>query len=332
MSRILVTGGAGFIGSHVAEALVRRGHDVTVLDDLSGGSAEHVPAAAAFVQGSVVDSALVDRLCDQQRFAAIYHLAAYAAEGLSHFIKRFNYTNNVIGSVNLLNAAVNTGVRTFVFTSSIAVYGSSPDLPMTEDTPLRPSDSYGIAKQAIELELRACLDLFDLDFVIFRPHNVYGPHQHIADRYRNVVGIFMNQILHGRPMTIFGDGTQTRAFSYIDAVAPLMAEAIDLPGCRNEVFNVGADQPCTLNDLAALVAKAMGVTPEIVHLPARHEVQHAHATHDKARRVFGPRPHTSLEEGLGRMAAWARQHGPRPSTTFSQIEIARNLPAAWRAS
>jgi UDP-glucose 4-epimerase len=133
-------------------------------------------------------------------------------------------------------------------------------------------------------------------------------------------------------MTIFGDGTQTRAFSYIDAVAPLMAEAIDLPGCRNEVFNVGADQPCTLNDLAALVAQAMGVTPEVVHLPARHEVQHAHAAHDKARRVFGPRPLTSLDEGLGRMAAWARQHGSRPSTTFAEIEIARNLPAAWRSS
>jgi UDP-glucose 4-epimerase len=330
MCRILVTGGAGFIGSHLADALIRRGHDVTVLDDLSGGFEDNVPAAATLIRGSIVDATLVDRLCAEQRFTCIYHLAAYAAEGLSHFIKRYNYTNNVIGSVNLLNAAVNTGVRTFVFTSSIAVYGSSPELPMSEETPLRPEDSYGIAKQAIELELRACLDLFDLDFVVFRPHNVYGPHQNIADRYRNVIGIFMNQILQGRPMTIFGDGSQTRDFSYIDDVAPLMAEAIDLPACRNQVFNLGSDESHSLNELAALVARAMGVAPAVVHLPARHEVQHAHATHDKARRVFGTRPVTSLEEGLAHMAAWARTYGARPSSTFTEIEISRNLPLSWR--
>ena len=235
----------------------------------------------------------------------------------------------MVGSVNLLNAAVNTGVQTFVFTSSIAVYGSSPDLPMTEETPAHPEDSYGIAKQAIELELRACRDLFELDFIIFRPHNVYGPHQNIADRYRNVIGIFMNQILQGQPMTIFGDGTQTRAFSYIDAVAPLMAEAIDVPECRNQIFNVGADQPYSLGELAAAVARAMGVSANVVHLPARREVQHAHASHDKALRVFGPRPQTSLDEGLGRMAAWVRTHGARASTVFEGIEITRNLPAVW---
>ena len=329
MSKTLVTGGAGFIGSHVAEDLVALGHDVIVLDDLSGGFPDNVPRGATFVKGTITDQGLVDALFNRERFDYVFHLAAYAAEGLSHFIKRFNYTNNVVGSVNLLNAAVNTGVQTFVFTSSIAVYGSSPDLPMTEETPAHPEDSYGIAKQAIELELRACQDLFELDFVIFRPHNVYGPHQNIADRYRNVIGIFMNQILQGQPMTIFGDGTQTRAFSYIDAVAPLMAEAIDVPECRNQIFNVGADQPYSLSELAAAVAGAMGVSANVVHLPARREVQHAHASHDKALRVFGPRPQTSLDEGLGRMAAWVRRHGARASTVFEGIEITRNLPAVW---
>ena len=174
MSRVLVTGGAGFIGSHVADHLIARGHDVTILDDLSGGFAENVPSAAAFVHGSVTDHALVTRLFEEQRFEHVYHLAAYAAEGLSHFIKRFNYTNNVIGSVNLINASVNTGVRTFVFTSSIAVYGAATP-PMTEELVPAPEDSYGIAKYAVEMELRACLDLFGLSYVIFRPHNVYGP-------------------------------------------------------------------------------------------------------------------------------------------------------------
>ena len=330
MSRVLVTGGAGFIGSHVADALIRRGHDVTVLDDLSGGFDDNVPAGATFVRGSVADAPLVDRLFAEHRFTHVYHLAAYAAEGLSHFIKRFNYTNNVIGSVNLLNASVNTGVELFVFTSSIAVYGASPELPMTEATPPHPEDSYGIAKYAVELELQACRDMFELDFIIFRPHNVFGPRQNIGDRYRNVVGIFMNQILQGQPMTIFGDGMQTRAFSYVDDVSEVMAEAIGVPGARNQVFNVGADQPSTLNDLARLVADAMGVAPAIEHLPARREVLHAHASHDKVRRLFPATPQTSLEDGLTRMAAWVRRHGARASTSFEGIEIEKNLPASWQ--
>ena len=324
-----MTGGAGFIGSHVADALIARAHEVTVLDDLSGGFSENVPSAAAFVQGSITDEALVNRLFAERRFEHVYHLAAYAAEGLSHFIKRFNYTNNVVGSVNLLNASINTGVKTFVFTSSIAVYGSTPP-PMTEEAVPAPEDSYGIAKYAVEMELRACRDLFGLNYVIFRPHNVFGPRQNIGDRYRNVVGIFMNQILQGQPMTIFGDGTQTRAFSYIDDVAPVMAEAIETPAAWNETFNVGADRPYSLLQLATAVAEAMGVRPAIEHLDARHEVQHAHSSHDKVRRVFGARPHTALADGLGRMAAWVRVHGARTSAPFDGIEVTRNLPASWQ--
>src|SRR5918999_2870805 len=234
LPRILVTGGAGFIGSHLAEALVRRGHSVTVLDDLSGGFTANVPAGVTLVRGSVTDAPLVEQLCAESSFEYVYHFAAYAAEGLSHFIRRFNYTNNVVGSVTLVNAAVNTGVRGFVFASSIAVYGSTPDLPLSETSHPHPEDPYGIAKLAVEQDLRASRDLFGLDYIIFRPHNVYGPRQNIADRYRNVVGIFMNQILQGRPMTIFGDGTQTRAFTSIDDVAPMIAESIELPDAWNQ--------------------------------------------------------------------------------------------------
>jgi UDP-glucose 4-epimerase len=201
---------------------------------------------------------------------------------------------------------------------------------MTEAHTPAPEDSYGIAKYAVEMELRACRDLFGLNYVIFRPHNVFGPRQNIGDRYRNVVGIFMNQILQGRPMTIFGDGTQTRAFSYIDDVAPVMAEAIDTPAAWNETFNVGADEPCSLVQLANAVAKAMGVAPDIEHLEARHEVQHAHSSHEKVRRVFGARPQTPLGEGLARMAAWVREHGARTSAPFDGIEVTRNLPASWQ--
>jgi UDP-glucose 4-epimerase len=329
MGRVLVTGGAGFIGSHVADALVLRGHEVTVLDDPSGGFRDNVPAAARFVQGSITDAGAVDRLFADSRFDFVYHLAAYAAEGLSHFIKRFNYTNNVIGSVNLINASINTGVRCFVFSSSIAVYGTAPG-PVSEQTRPAPEDPYGIAKFAIEQDLHSCREIFGLHSVIFRPHNVYGPRQNIGDRYRNVVGIFMNQILQNRPMTIFGDGTQTRAFSYIDDVAPVMAEAIERDAAWDGVFNVGADQPFTLNALAAAVAHAMGVEPRIVHLPARQEVRDAHSTHELVARTFGARPATALEEGLRRMAEWARAHGARTGAPFDGIEVTKNLPSAWR--
>jgi UDP-glucose 4-epimerase len=329
MHRVLVTGGAGFIGSHVAEALAGRGHDVTVLDDLSGGFTQNVPADTRFVEGSVADHAFVDRVFAEGRFDYVFHLAAYAAEGLSHFIKRFNYVNNVVGSVNLINASINTGVRGFVFTSSIAVYGASPVVPMTEAGRPEPEDPYGIAKHAVERELAVSKAMFDLDYMIFRPHNVYGPRQNIGDRYRNVVGIFMNQILQGQPMTIFGDGTQTRAFSYIDDVAPVMAAAIDEPRAWNDVFNVGADEPCALNDLAVRVAAAMGVEPRIRHLAARHEVQHAHSNHEKVRRVFGARPTTPLDEGLRVMAAWVREQGARSTPPFKDIEVTKNLPSVW---
>src|SRR5690348_186987 len=149
MRKVLVTGGAGFIGSHVTESLLRRDCEVVVLDDLSGGFRENLVEGARFVEGSITDSALVGSLFERERFDYVYHLAAYAAEGLSHFIKRFNYHNNVIGSVNLINAAINTNVKCFVFTSSIAVYGSTPDLPMTEETYPHPEDPYGIAKLAV---------------------------------------------------------------------------------------------------------------------------------------------------------------------------------------
>jgi UDP-glucose 4-epimerase len=329
MKKALITGGAGFIGSHVAEHLIQRGYRVTVLDDLSGGFTNNVPDGAHFVEGSINDMPLLNNLFDREQFEYVFHLAAYAAEGLSHFIKRFNYTNNLIGSVNLINLSINYGVKCFVFTSSIAVYGTSPELPMTEAMTPHPEDSYGIAKLAVEQELRACKEMFDLDYIIFRPHNVYGERQNIGDKYRNVVGIFMNQILQNKPMTVFGDGTQARAFSYIGDVAPLIAESIEVPAAYNQIFNVGADQPYTVNELAIQVANAMGVTPNITHLPPRNEVMYAYSSHDKVRHIFGERELTTLEEGLSRMTAWVKVNGARTSQKFKDIEITKNFPVAW---
>ena len=247
---------------------------------------------------------------------------------LSHFIKRFNYNNNVIGSINLINESVNYNVRCFVFTSSIAVYGTN-QLPMQEDMAPNPEDSYGIAKLTVELELKSCKEMFGLDYIIFRPHNVYGERQNIGDRYRNVIGIFMNNIMHKKPLPIFGNGMQTRAFSYIKDVAPLMAHSIEKPSCYNEIFNVGSDKYYSVKDLAKIVGNEMGRKPELQYFETRKEVQHAYSDHTKMNQYFGSTSHTPIEEGIKRMAQWAQKNGARKSKDFDNIEIMKNLPQSW---
>lgn len=325
----LVTGGAGFMGSHLADQLLKLGHQVVVLDDLSGGFTENVPEGSVFVEGSILNRDLIRKLFEEHRFDYVFHLAAYAAEGLSHFIKHFNYQNNLIGSVNLIDASVNYEIKRFIFTSSIAVYGAA-QLPMAEEMTPAPEDSYGIAKFAVEMELKATAEMFGLEYVIFRPHNVYGERQNIGDRYRNVVGILMNQISQGQPMTVFGDGEQTRAFSYIDDVAPVIAKSADLDGARNQIFNVGADTPYSVNVLAQKVADAMSAPLDVVHLPARNEVVHAFSDHSKVEKIFQYSPEIDLDEGVRRMAAWVKEHGARQSKKFGEIEITRGLPPSWR--
>jgi UDP-glucose 4-epimerase len=327
-AKVLITGAAGFIGSHMARECLGQGYEVVGLDDLSGGFRENVPSQVRFVSGSVTDDILVERLFAQEKFDYVYHLAAYAAEGLSHFIRRFNYETNLGGSVNIINACVRHEVKCLVFTSSIAVYGKN-QLPMTEDLTPEPEDPYGVSKYAVELDLRAAHEMFGLNYVIFRPHNVYGEWQNIADKYRNVIGIFMNLALQGKPMTIFGDGSQTRAFSYVGDMTNTIVRSVTMPECHGEIYNIGADQPCSILELANAVARALGVKPVIAHLPARNEVQHAYASHAKVEKFFGAQPRTSLHEGLQRMAVWVRKVGVREPVRFKNIEVSKNLPPSW---
>ncbi len=328
MTRSLVTGGAGFIGSHVARHCLAMGHEVVVLDDLSGGFTDHIPEGAHFVQGSVTDAVLVTKLFNEHKFDYVFHLAAYAAEGLSHFIRRFNYNTNLVGSINLINESVKHKVKCFVFTSSIAVYGHG-QLPMTEELTPVPEDPYGISKYAVELDLRTAHEMFGLNYIVFRPHNVYGENQNIGDKYRNVIGIFMNQIMQGLPLTIFGDGTQTRAFSYIDDVAVPIARSVTLPAAYNQVFNIGADRPYTINELVQVVGKCFNTTPSVKHLAARNEVMHAYSDHTKAKNIFQFSSGLTLEDGIRRMAEWAKKVGARQSKEFGNIEIAEKLPEGW---
>ena len=313
----------------MVDEVLKLGSKVVVLDDLSGGYRDNVNPLAELVVGSITDEELVRGLFERYQFRNVYHLAAYAAEGLSHFIRRFNYTNNLIGSINVINESIKCKVDCFVFTSSIAVYGTN-QLPLTEELFPNPEDPYGVAKLAVEQDLRLAKNMFGLNHVIFRPHNVYGERQNIGDRYRNVIGIFMNEIMKGEPLTIFGDGKQTRAFSYISDVAPVIARAPYVPGALNKIFNVGADTPITVRRLAEVVCHAMGAPLSIRHLEERNEVRHAYATHQRVREVFDlTKEETSIEEGVQRMAEWAMRVGPRQSRPFENVEILENMPKSW---
>ncbi len=329
MTKVLVTGCAGFMGSHVVNCCIEQGYEVVGLDDLSGGFEENVNPQATFVKGDILDHALVSKLFEDHQFTYVYHLAAYAAEGLSQFIKRYNYNNNLIGSVNLINESIKHKVKCFVFTSSIAVYGTN-QLPMTEELTPMPEDSYGIAKYAVEQELKASHEMFGLNYVIFRPHNVYGVRQNISDPFRNVIGIFMRKILEGEPMTIFGDGEQTRAFTCVNDITPIIVDSVKNKEAYQEVFNIGATQPYSVNALAEQIAQAMGKELKVTHLPARNEVLHAYADHQKVEKMLGYQDKTSLEDGITEMAQWVMSLSElRPTSKFTEIELTEGLPPVW---
>jgi UDP-glucose 4-epimerase len=324
---VIVTGGAGFIGSNVAQHCLDLGFNVIVIDDLSGGFIDNVPEGCIFENCSILDMERMESIFASYRPEYVYHLAAYAAEGLSHFIRNYNYNNNLIGSMNVINACIKYEVKCLVFTSSIAVMANGMP-PYTENEPFRPGDPYGIAKAAVEQDLHCALEMFGLNYIVFRPFNVYGPGQNIGDKYRNVIGIFMNQIMSGKPLTVFGDGEQRRAFSYIDDVAKPIAGSVLREELYNNVFYIGGSKNYSINELIAEISDIFGVYPDIKYLQERHEAKQAFALTEKASQCFGP-AWTPLRHGLAKMAEWAKKVGPRKTPEFTNIEIRKNLPEGW---
>lgn len=325
--KILVTGGAGFIGSWVTAELIDRGHELAVIDDLSGGYWRNVSRGATFYRETLTDAAAVDFAFADFKPEIVIHCAAYAAEGLSHWMRRYCFEQNLLSWADIANSSVRHGVRRIVTLSSMAVYGSQ-QVPFSEDLIPQPEDPYGAGKAAVETDLRALGAVQGIEWVIVRPHNVYGPRQNLADPYRNVVGIFMRQALRGEPLTVFGDGMQTRAFSYIEDVTPAIASIATGPR-SGYIVNVGGEEPIPILGLANLVRAATGSPSEITHLPQRHEVRDAWCLHSVLRDVLGEWKPTPMSIGLPRMAAWAEDLEIGPLRQYD-YEVERNLFAAWQ--
>lgn len=327
---ILVTGGAGFIGSHLTDFLVNEGHQVRVLDNLSGGYTRNVNPKALFTEGDLRNKK--DCELAVKGVQTIFHLGAHAAEMQSVFTPIYNAETDYIGFLNLLVSAINEDVQTFVFTTSMARYGTQQKLPITEDQPTNPQDPYGICKVASERLLQVYNNVFGFNYVIIVPHNMYGPRQNLADPYRNVIGIWMNRILKGKPPIIYGDGQQTRAFSYIGDCIPPIAKSAFTARAYGEVINVGGEQVISIKRMAQLVLDKMGSKLKPIYRPEHPQaVKHTYCDHAKAKRILGYKPKTPLDEGIEKMAQWARSIGSQKFKYGSAdlFEIKKKAPKVW---
>ncbi len=331
--RVVVTGAAGFIGSHVAEGLLAAGHQVVAIDDLSGGFRRNIPAGAHFRQVDLRDAEATARAIADDPPDLLCHLAANAREGASQFQPRDVCGRNLMAYANVLVPAIRSGVKKVVLYSSMAVYGEQPP-PFDERLPRQAVDIYGVNKAAMEHITEILAEVHGFSYTILRPHNVFGERQSLRDRFRNVVAIFMNRIMRGEPVHIYGDGEQQRAFSYIGDSLPAFLRAAELhPELDGEIVNVGGKDPVTVNELASMVAAEFGVTPEIVYLPDRpREVKHAYCTWEKSVHLLGYEERFGLGEGIRRMAAWAKALGPQPWAE-EELELPSDkAPRIWLAA
>lgn len=329
--KIVLTGCAGLLGANYSRHLLASGHTVIGLDNLSGGYQAFLPKDKenfTFRKVNLENRKKVSEIFDQYKPDICVHFAAYAAEGLSPFIRNFNYRNNLICSANLINECIKHNTK-IIFTSSMAVYGEQ-EPPFTEDKRPQPIDPYGVAKYAVECDLKLANEQFGLRYNIVRPHNVLGIYQNIWDRYRNVIGIFIRKTINREPILVYGDGEQTRAFSdikyYMEPFDKLLADH------DNEIFNIGADKYFTLNEVAETVqriGRKYGYDVPIEHGQPRHEVKHAYCDHTKAKSILNFKDETNLYELIESMFVWAMKQ-PNRKVKIMEYEVENDIYDYWK--
>ena len=295
------------------------------IDDLSGGYKEHVPTQVEF---HALDLAKDEISSLFKGVDIVYHFAAYAAEGLSPFIRKFNYSCNLVATANVVNACIEHQVGRLVFTSSMAVYGVGTPPFQETDIP-SPIDPYGVAKFACEMDIKIAGEQHGLDWCIIRPHNVYGRNQNIWDRYRNVLGIWMYQYKKGLPFTIFGDGSQQRAFSSMDdCLEPLWKAGTD-PRASKQIINIGSWKYYSIKEASEVLRKVIG-DGNTKHEEARHEVKDALPSHEKSVQLLDYEDKTSLEAGLRDMWNWAKNQPDRPQKSWDSYELEKGIYGFWK--
>jgi UDP-glucose 4-epimerase len=325
---VLITGVAGLLGSRLADWIIETTeYKVIGVDDLSGGFKKNVNKQVKFYKQDINEG--LDKIFKKHKPEYVYHFAAYAAEGLSPFIRKFNYTNNLLCTAEIINNCIKYEVKRLVFTSSLAVYGDGTP-PFSEESPLQPIDPYGVAKLGCELDIVIAGQQHNLDWCIIRPHNVYGIKQNIWDKYRNVLGIWMYQHLNKQKLTIFGDGEQRRAFSYIDnCLEPFWKAATDERASK-QVINLGGIKECSINEAADILIEVMG-GGEKEYLEARHEVKYAYPTYDKSQFLLDYKEDVDMKEGLTNMWEWARKQPKRKRFFWDEYELDKGIYSFWKS-
>jgi UDP-glucose 4-epimerase len=328
--KVLITGVAGLLGSRLAEYIINNIPNVEVIgiDDLSGGYRENVPKGVTLWQMDLVTHP-IKNCFENHKFDYVFHFAAYAAEGLSPFIRQYNYENNLVATARIVNQCIKHNVKRLVFTSTLAVYGHGEGGLFDENQTPKPIDPYGVAKYACEMDIQIAGEQHGLDWCIIRPHNVYGIKQNIWDKYRNVLGIWMYQHLNGEPMTIFGDGEQTRAFSYIDDIVEPLWNAAIRPEASKEIINLGGVEEWSINKANSLLRAIIG-NGEVVYKEGRHEVKNSIPTHQKSVDILGFKHKTNLDEGLWDMWVWASHQPKRDRFQWPSYELDNGIYSFWK--
>ena len=327
---VLITGVAGLLGSRLADWILENDPDVTVIgiDNFSGGYVENINSGVKFYKLDLTRDSISD-LFQKYDIDYVFHFAAYAAEGLSPFIRGFNYDNNLKSTARILNQCIKHDVKRLIFTSSMAVYGHGEDQAFDEKQTPCPIDPYGVAKYACEMDIKIAGEQHGLDWCIIRPHNVYGAKQNIWDKYRNVLGIWMYQHLNGKPMTVFGSGNQTRAFSYIDdSLRPLWNAAIE-PRASKQIINLGGIHSVSILEANNILKNVIGCTENTVFFEKRHEVMHAISTYQKSIDILGFKHETDLEDGLMKMWEWAKVQPMRNQFIWPSFELDKGMYSFW---
>jgi UDP-glucose 4-epimerase len=334
--RILVTGVAGFIGSRFCDYIIKNYDNISIIgvDDLSGGFIENVIISdrMIFIKGDITDKNIqkqIEEEFEKEDIEYIFHFASLAWECLSPYMRQLTYKVNVMVSAFLINCGIKYNIKRFIYTSSMAVYGHGK-IPFDETLTPNPIDSYGISKYTIEMDLKVAYTQHNMEYCIIRPHNVIGINQNIYDVYRNVLGIWMYQMKNNLPITIYGDGNQCRAFSYIDDILPCLWRAGINKNCKNEIINLGGMSEISLNNVCKLLCDITKTKSNILYLEPRHEVKYAWSTYKKSIDLLDYKETKSLKQVLIEMWEWVQTLPIRNRKYFDNYEVDKGIYSYWK--